>query len=130
MRPLAALLLFFAPTLVWSAEVPMPNGAILRGTVETDGIREVPELKGARINRMRDQSISGVHVLDQSWDTDRDYADAVRFYDRALAGATLIEREQARTTTGWLVRLRDGTLASITVRNTRPTTIEVQRVVP
>jgi len=111
-------------------EPPVPGGAALRGTVETDSIREVPELKGARINRMRDESLSGVRVLDQTWQSDDGYADTVRFYDRAVAGSLVIEREQADTTTGWLVRLADGTVASITVRNTRPATIEIQRVVP
>jgi hypothetical protein len=111
-------------------DVPTPADAALRGTVETDAIREVPELKGARINRMRDESVSGVHVLDQTFDTDVSYRDAVRFYDRSLAGAILIERDQAATATGWLVKLDDGTVASVIVRNTQPTTIEVQKMVP
>ena len=119
-----------ASSLAAAAEPPLPPGATLRGTVETDTIRELPELKGARVNRMRDESVSGVHVLDQSFDAALGYGDAVGFYDRALAGAFLIERESADTSTGWLVRLDDGTIASVTLRNTRPTTIEIQRVVP
>ena len=111
-------------------EPPVPRDAVLRGTVESDAIREVPELKGARINRMRDESVRGVRVLDQTWQSDAGYSDVVRFYDRSLQGALVIEREQADTTTGWLVRLADGTVASITARNTRPATIEIQRVVP
>lgn len=111
-------------------EPPLPRGAELRGTVESDAIRELPELKGARINRMRDETVSGVRVLDQTYESSNGYADAVRFYDRALADALIIEREHADTATGWLVRLDDGTLASVTLRNTQPTTIEIQRVVP
>lgn len=121
---------FASAARVASDEVPLPPGASLRGTIETDTIRELPELKGARLNRMRDNSISGVHVLDQSFDAELSYRDAVRFYDRALAGAFLIEREEAETATGWLVRLDDGVVASISLRNTHPTTIEIQRIVP
>jgi hypothetical protein len=113
-----------------AGEPPLPRGAELRGTVESDGIRELPELEGARINRMRDESLSGVRVLDQTYESANGYADTVRFYDRALAGSLLIEREHADTATGWLVRLDDGTVASVTLRNTQPTTIEIQRVVP
>jgi len=111
-------------------EPPLPRGAELRGTVESDAIRELPELKGARLNRMRDESVTGVRVLDQTYESSDGYADTVRFYDRALAGALIIERDHADTATGWLVRLDDGTLASVSLRNTQPTTIEIQRVVP
>lgn len=112
-------------------EPPLPRGAVLRGTVEADAIRELPELKGARINRMRDESVAGARVLDQTWQWDGGYADAVRFYDRAFAsGVLVIERERAETATGWLVRLDDGTVASVSLRNTQPTTIELQRLVP
>jgi hypothetical protein len=100
------------------------------GTVEADGLREIPELKGARVNRMRDESVAGVRVLDQTWESRGSYADAVRFYDRALADDLVIERDRADTATGWLVRLADGTVASITARNTQPATIEIQRLVP
>jgi hypothetical protein len=124
---LLALTLF---TIARADEPPVPADAVLRGTVESDAIREVPELKGARINRMRDESVRGVRVLDQTWQSDAGYADTVRFYDRAFARALLIEREEATTTTGWLVRLDDGTVASVTARNTRPATIEIQRIVP
>jgi len=111
-------------------EPPVPRDAVLRGTVESDGIREMPELKGARINRMRDESVRGTRVLDQTWQSDASYADVTRFYDRAFEGALIIERDHAATSTGWLVRLADGTLASITARNTEPTTIEIQRLAP
>ena len=111
-------------------EPPLPRGAQLRGTVESDAIRELPELKGARINRNRDESVSGVHVLDQTYQAPSGYADTVRFYDRALADALVIERDRADTATGWLVRLDDGTLASIVARNTQPATVEIQRIVP
>jgi hypothetical protein len=110
--------------------VPVPRDAVLRGTVEADGLREIPELKGARVNRMRDESVAGVRVLDQTWESRGSYADAVRFYDRALADDLVIERDRADTATGWLVRLADGTVASITARNTQPPTIEIQRLVP
>jgi hypothetical protein len=126
----AAFVCLLAPALALADEVPMPSGTTLRGTVETDGIREIPELKGARINRNRDESLSGVHVLDQSFDATGGYRETARFFDRELARFMLIEREQAGTTTGWLVRLDDGTIASVTLRNTQPTTIEIQRLVP
>jgi hypothetical protein len=111
-------------------EPPLPGGVKLRGTVESNGIRETPELKGALQNRSRDESVAGVRVLDQTWQGDVGYRDAVRFYDRAFADALVIEREDADTTTGWLVKLDDGTVENVVVRNTRPTTIEIQRVVP
>ena len=111
-------------------EPPLPRGAVLRGTVDANAIRELPDLKGARINRMRDESVYGVHVLDQTYESPGDYADAVRFYDRAFADALVIERDRADTATGWLVRFADGTVASVTARNTQPTTIEIQRLVP
>jgi hypothetical protein len=79
---------------------------------------------------MRDESVRGVRVLDQTWDTGVTYADAVRFYDDKLDGALILERDHADTATGWLVKLADGTVASVIVRNTRPTTIEIQKVVP
>jgi hypothetical protein len=126
----AALVAAAVAAVTRADEPPLPAGVHLRGTVETDGIREVPELKGARLNRMRDESVAGVHVLDQTFEGDIGYHEAVRFYDRALAGALVIEREEADTTTGWLVKLDDGTLQSVIVRNTRPTTVEIQRVVP
>jgi len=118
------------PALARADEPPLPRGAELRGTVESDAIREQPDLKGARINRMRDESISGVRVLDQTYESPQSYGEAVRFYDRAASDALVIERDHAATATGWLVRLDDGSVASITARNTTPTTIEIQRVVP
>ena len=136
MRARVCAVIFASATVLTVAaradEPPLPAGVQLRGTVEADAIREVPELKGARINRNRDESVAGVRVLDQTWDGDVGYRDAVRFYDRAFAGADtlVIEREEADTTTGWLVRLADGTVTNVTVRNTRPTSIEIQRVVP
>ena len=111
-------------------EPPLPRGAELRGTVESDAIRELPELKGARLNRMRDESVTGVRVLDQTYTSPTGYADTVRFYDCALADALILEHDRAETATGWLVRLDDGTVESVTLRNTQPTTIEIQRVVP
>ena len=112
-----------------AAELPTPDGATLRGTVQTDAIRELPDLKGARQNPMRDESVTGVRVLDQTWDTDVAYHDAVRFYDRQLGSALTLEHDRADTATGWLVKLDDGTIASVTVRNTRPTTIEIQKTI-
>jgi hypothetical protein len=109
---------------------PVPRDAVLRGTVESDAIREMPELKGARLNLMRDESVRGTRVLDQTWQSEESYAEVARFYDRAFADALVIERDRAAGTTGWLVRLGDGTVASVTLRNTQPTTIEIQRVVP
>lgn len=111
-------------------EVPTPPDAKLRGTVESNAIREAPDLKGARINRDRDESVTGVHVLDQSYECQGSYADVAHFYDRALARSLLIEHDRSETATGWLVRLDDGTIASIILRNTHPTTVEIQRVVP
>jgi hypothetical protein len=113
-----------------AAELPTPDDARLRGTVESDALREMPELKGARENLARDLSVGGVHVRDQTWESDLAYADLVRFYDRALVGALLLERDEAETATGWTVKLDDGSVASVTLRNTRPTTIEIQRIVP
>src|SRR5579884_503273 len=77
-------------TAAFADEPALPAGAQLRGTVETDALREMPELKGARINRARDESIAGVRTLDQTWDADVGYRDAVRFYDRAFADALVI----------------------------------------
>jgi len=125
-----ALPTIVAVTAARADEPPVPRDAVLRGTVESDGIREMPELKGARINRMRDESVRGAKVLDQTWQSDDSYADVTHFYDRAFADALIIERDRAATSTGWLVRLDDGTVVSVTARNTQPTTIEIQRVVP
>lgn len=127
---LATLATLALATAARTEEIPTPPGTRLRGTVESDAIRELPELKGARLNRMRDESLSDVHVLDQVYETHSDYDTAVRFYDRALGHVVVIDRDQARTATGWLSRFDDGTVANIAVRNTRPTTIEVQKLVP
>ncbi|MGZ3428139.1 MAG: hypothetical protein ACXVCV_15895 [Polyangia bacterium] len=113
-----------------AGEVPTPPDARLLGTVETNAIREAPDLKGARVNRNRDESLTGVRVLDQTWESDAGYRETARFYDRELAGALLIERDRSETASGWLVRLDDGTIASVILRNTQPTTIEIQRTVP
>jgi len=113
-----------------ASELPTPGDARLRGTVETDAIREIPELRGGRSNLMRDESVRGVHVLDQTWDTNVAYRDAVRFYDQRLGDAFVIERDHADTATGWLVKLDDGTVVSVIVRNTQPTTIEIQKTIP
>lgn len=111
--------------------LPLPGNASLRGTVEANGIHEVPELVGARQNRLRDQSVANVHAIDQTWETDVAYRDAVRFYDTQLATWDVLARDKARTATGWLVRNRDdGSLTSVTIRNTRPTTIEIQHTIP
>jgi hypothetical protein len=123
------------PTIVAGAaaradEPPVPRDSVLRGTVENDGIREMPELKAARNNPMRDESVRGTRVLDQTWQSDDSYENVTRFYDRAFADALVIERDRAATSTGWMVKLADGTVASVTARNTQPTTIEIQRLVP
>lgn len=106
--------------------VQVPPNAKLVGTSEVDEIRQFPEQKSGKPM----ERIVGVTAIDRVYESERPYADAVKFFDQEFqrAGYQQTSRTVTSSATAWVVRRPDGNVANVIVRNTSPTTIEAVEV--
>jgi hypothetical protein len=113
---------FAAPT---SSPVAVPPKALLIGQGQLDQVRELPELqepKGDKIVRE-----VGVAATDRLYESDRSYADTVRWFEHEIdrLNGTILKKNITSTSTAWTVRRPTGKLVDVVVRNTVPPTFEI-----
>lgn len=105
----------------------LPKDAKLVGTVESTDVRAFPEQmtkeQGANLEK---EALVGVGALDRVWTTKQSYHQAVSQFDQKLKGEGIqpIAKTTTQSSTAWNVRMPDGHIANVVVRNTQPTTIE------
>jgi hypothetical protein len=105
----------------------VPAGARLVGTAQLDEVRDFPETNRRRRESVHTEDlVAAGAVVDRVYETAQPYAGAVAWFDAEVerGRARLLSRTVTRTATSWELRLPDGTLQNVAVRNTRPTTIE------
>jgi hypothetical protein len=112
-----------------TAQRLLPKDAKLVGTVESTDIRAFPEQmaksekQSANIEK---EGVVGVGGIDRVWTTKEAYKRTVSQLDQKLKGEGIepIAKTTTQSATAWNVRMPDGHIANLVVRNTQPTTIE------
>ena len=106
----------------------LPTDAKLVGAVESTDIRAFPEQmpKGQNSANIEKDAVVGVGGIDRVWTTKQSYKQAVSHFDQKLKseGIAPIAKTTTQSSTAWNVRMPDGHVANVVVRNTQPTTIE------
>jgi hypothetical protein len=104
----------------------LPAGARLVGTAQVDEVRAFPEMNRRRPESVHTEDLVAAGAVDRVYETAQPYAEAVAWLDATVARsqARLLSRTVTSTATSWELRLSDGTLQNVAVRNTQPTTIE------
>jgi hypothetical protein len=102
----------------------LPSGARLIATSQLDEVRSFPEQ--SKDKHVRTEDTVGMGAVDNVYETDRAYKDAVGYYDGMVKDGALTEvsRKTTRTSTAWELKMKGGAYENVIVRNTRPTTIE------
>ncbi len=105
----------------------LPKDAKLVGSVESADVRAFPEqMSKATSGNIEKEGVVGVGALDRVWTTKQSYHQAVNRLDQTLKGEGIqpIAKTTTQSSTAWNVRMPDGHIANMVVRNTQPTTIE------
>lgn len=111
----------------------LPKDAKLVGAVESADVREFPEQRSEQAkqsSRIEKEGVVGVGALDRVWTTRQSYKQTVSHFDQKLKGEGIepIAKTTTQSSTAWNVRMPDGHIANVVVRNTQPTTIESVQV--
>jgi hypothetical protein len=122
---LAAAPLAGAAPATHSAPLAVPPKALLIGQGQLDQVRELPELQEARGDKIVREV--GVAATDRLYESDRSYADTVKFFEHEIdrLNGTILKKNITSTSTAWTVRRPNGKLLDVVVRNTVPPTFEV-----
>ncbi len=112
----------------------LPADATLLGVSEVAEVREFPEqtgAKGEKTAQMQKEEVVGAGALDRVWSTQKGYQQTVSKIDQALKSENIevMAKTTTPTSTAWNVRMPDGHVANIVVRNTSPTSIESVQMV-
>ena len=105
----------------------LPKDAKLVGTVESTDVRAFPEqMSKAQSANIEKEGLVGVGAVDRVWTTKQPYKQAVSQFDQKLKGEGIepIAKTTTQSSTAWNMRMPDGHIANVVVRNTQPTTIE------
>jgi hypothetical protein len=106
----------------------LPKDAALVGSVTSTEVRAFPEQmgKGEGNAKIEKEAVVGVGALDRTWTTRQTYTKTVSYLDQQVkqAGIEPIAKTTTRSATAWNLRMPDGHIANVVVRNTQPTTIE------
>jgi hypothetical protein len=107
----------------------LPKDAKLVGTVESTDIRAFPEQMAKTSQQsanVEKEGVVGVAGIDRVWATKEPYKRTVSQLDQNLKGEGIapIAKTTTQSSTAWNVRMPDGHIANLVVRNTQPTTIE------
>jgi opacity protein-like surface antigen len=106
----------------------LPKDAKLVGTVQSTDMRAFPEQmgKGEQATKIQKEAVVGVGALDRVWTTKQSYKQVVNHLDQKLKGEGIeaLAKTTTQSSTAWNVRMPDGHIANLVVRNTQPTTIE------
>lgn len=102
----------------------VPTGAKLIGTASAAEVREFPEM--TKNKNVTSEDIVGARALDRVFETHKSYKQTVGYYDKMVknGSAEQIERTTTKTATAWSLKMPDGKVQNVVVRNTQPTTIE------
>ena len=111
-----------------AAKQLLPKDATLVGSAESTDIRAFPEQQGSAAgSKIEKEGVVGVGGIDRVWTTGQSYRQAVSHFDQGLKGEPAINtlaRTTTKSSTAWNLRMSDGNIANVVVRNTQPTTIE------
>jgi hypothetical protein len=112
-----------------TAQKLLPKDAKLVGSVESTDIRAFPEQVGTKSPQsagIAKEEVVGVGGIDRVWMTKQPYRQAVSQLDQKLKGEGIqpIAKTTTQSSTAWNMRMPDGHVANVVVRNTQPTTIE------
>ena len=105
----------------------LPKDAKLVGTVESTDVRAFPEqMSKAQSANIEKEGLVGVGALDRVWTTKQSYKQTVSHLDQKMKGEGIepIAKTTTQSSTAWNMRMPDGHIANVVVRNTQPTTIE------
>lgn len=105
----------------------LPKDAKLVGTVQSTDVRAFPEqMSKAQSANIEKEGLVGVGALDRVWTTKQSYKQAVSHLDQKMKGEGIepIAKTTTQSSTAWNMRMPDGHIANVVVRNTQPTTIE------
>jgi hypothetical protein len=106
----------------------LPKDVTLVGSVATTEVRTFPEQmgKGEGNAKIEKENVVGVGALDRTWTTKQTYNKTVSYLEQQVkeAGIEPIAKTTTRSATAWNLRMPDGHIANVVVRNTQPTTIE------
>jgi len=106
----------------------LPKDAKLVGSVEATEVRAFPEQMGKseRASGVEKEGLAGASGLDRVWTTKQAYTQTVGQLDQKLKneGIEPMAKTTTPSSTAWNVRMPDGHIANVIVRNTKPTTIE------
>lgn len=114
-----------APKANPAPPLALPPKALLIGQSQLDQVRELPELQEARGDKIIREV--GVAATDRLYESDRSYADTVKFFEHEIdrLNGTILKKNITSTSTAWTVRRPSGKLIDVVVRNTVPPTFEV-----
>ncbi len=105
----------------------LTKDAKLVGSVESAEVRAFPEqMSKSSSQNIEKEGLVGVGALDRVWTTKQSYRQTVSSFDSKLNGEGIepIAKTTTQSSTAWNVRMPDGHIANVVVRNTQPTTIE------
>ena len=106
-----------------SSAAMVPTGAKLVGSTSAAEVRAFPEMSKTKT---AEEEVVGARAVDRVYETNKSYKNTVGYFDKMVKNgrAEQMQRTVTRTATGWSLKLPDGTIQNVVVRNTRPTTIE------
>ncbi|MDB4970236.1 MAG: hypothetical protein JWN44_5925 [Myxococcales bacterium] len=107
----------------------LPSDAKLVGATQATEVRTLPEqsaTNGTQTSKVQKEALVGVHAVDSVWTTKQPYAKTVNQIDQKLKGEGVepIVKTITESATAWNMRMPDGHISNVVVRNTQPTTIE------
>lgn len=102
----------------------LPTGAKLVGSASAAEVRTFPEM--SKTKGMTAEETVGARAIDRVYETNKPYKQTVAHFDKMVKSgqAEQMERTVTKTATGWSLKMPDGTVQNVVVRNTQPTTIE------
>jgi hypothetical protein len=107
----------------------LPKDAKLVGATQSTELRSFPEQEatnGKQSGQIQKEAVVGVGALDRVWTTKQPYQQTVKHIDQKLKGEGIepIAKTTTQSATAWNLRMPDGHISNVVVRNTQPTTIE------
>jgi hypothetical protein len=110
-----------------STQVMVPTGAKLVGSTSATEVRTFPEMSKNKSTT----PIVGARAVDRVYETSKPYKTTVGYFDKLVKNgdAERLQRTVTKTATAWSLKMPDGTIQNVVVRNTKPTTIETVKAV-
>jgi hypothetical protein len=109
------------------SELPLPPNVKTLGSAQETQVRELPpEFKSKLDKETVSDTIVGATATDTIYSTNKSYRETIAFFDKHVkSGGTEQQMKlEVPSATAYRLKLRDGEIANVIVRNTTPTTIE------